>query len=116
MLRIRRDDTPAVRRVIILFAFGLLAGLIAAFFTSSHVAILIGWDVAALSYVVFVWTTVGGADSARTEAVATIEDDTRTIAHLLVLLAAVASLAGTGFALYRASNSTGATKFFLSGI
>jgi uncharacterized membrane protein len=116
MLRIRRDDTPAVRRVIILFALGLVAGVIAAFFTSSHVAILIGWDVAALSYVIFVWTTVGGADSARTEAVATIEDDTRTIAHLLVLMAAVASLAGTGFALYRASNSSGATKFFLSGI
>jgi uncharacterized membrane protein len=116
MLRLRRDDTPAVRRVIVLFAFGLIAGVVAAFFTKSHVAILIGWDVAALSYVIFVWTTVGSADSMRTEAVATIEDDTRPIAHLLVLMAALASLAGTGFELYRASNSTGATKFFLSGI
>jgi uncharacterized membrane protein len=116
MLRLRRDDTPAARRVILLFAVGLIAGIIAAIFTSSHVAILIGWDVAALSYVTFVWTTLGGADSARTEAVATIEDDTRATAHLLVLMAAVASLAGTGFELYRASNSTGATKFFLSAI
>src|SRR5262245_38575270 len=116
MLRIRRDDTPAVRRVVVLFGLGLVAGVVAAFFATSHVAILIGWDVAALSYVTLVWLTVGGADSARTEAIATIEDDTRPVAHLLVLMAAVASLAGTGFELYRASNSTGAAKFFLSAV
>ena len=74
------------KRVIALFAFGLIAGVIAAFLTSSHVSILIGWDVAALSYVTLVWATVGGADAARTEAVATIEDNTRAIAHLLLLI------------------------------
>jgi uncharacterized membrane protein len=66
---------------------------------------LIGWDVAAALFVVWVWTSAGRFDPDETHRFATREDDSRVSAQLLVLSACVVSLAGVGFDLLKASES-----------
>jgi uncharacterized membrane protein len=84
---------------------GVFAGLAA--FTPWQVSVLGGWDTTALAFVVIVWLGVRGKDSAATEALATVEDDSRTSADLVLIAASVASLVGVGFALLKAAAEDG---------
>ena len=84
---------------------GLVAGVVAAFFAPWQLSTLFGWDVAAASFVVWVWTSAGFFDSEETRNFAMREDDSRVSAQLLVLTACVVSLVGVGFDLLKASES-----------
>ena len=84
---------------------GLVAGVVAAFFAPWQLSTLFGWDVAAASFVVWVWTSAGFFDSEETRNFAMREDDSRVSAQLLVLTACVVSLVGVGFDLFKASES-----------
>jgi uncharacterized membrane protein len=84
---------------------GGTAGLITAFFAPWQLSTLIGWDVAAGLYLVWVWTTAGRFDAEETKRFSTREDDSRVSAQLLVLSACVVSLVGVGFDLLKASES-----------
>lgn len=97
-------------------AVGVVAGVVAAFFTPWQVSTLIGWDVAAVLNVAWVVTTAGRFDANETREFATREDDSRFSAQFLLLGAGVASLVGVGFDLYKASQTQGAGKGFLVGL
>jgi len=84
---------------------GGVAGIVAAFLAPWQLSTLIGWDVAAALFVVWVWTSAGRFDPDETHRFATREDDSRVSAQLLVLSACVVSLAGVGFDLLKASES-----------
>ena len=56
------------------------------------------------------------ADGARTRAIAMREDETRVVADVLVLAASLASLAGVGMILVKASQSEGVTTALLTGL
>lgn len=84
---------------------GGAAGLVAAFFAPWQLSTLIGWDVAAALYLVWVWTTAGRFDAEETKRFSTREDDSRVSAQLLVLSACVVSLVGVGFDLLKASET-----------
>jgi uncharacterized membrane protein len=84
---------------------GGLAAIVAVFFAPWQLSTLIGWDVAAALFVVWVWTSAGRFDSDETRRFATREDDSRFSAQLLVLSACVVSLAGVGFDLLKAGQS-----------
>src|SRR2546430_8262144 len=84
---------------------GGVAGIVAAFLAPWQLSTLIGWDVAAALFVVWVWTSAGRFDPDETHRFATREDDSRVSAQLLVLSACVVSLAGVGFHLLKASQS-----------
>jgi uncharacterized membrane protein len=84
---------------------GGAAGFVAAFFAPWQLSTLIGWDVAAALFLVWVWTTAGRFDSEETRRFATREDDSRVSAQLLVVGACVVSLVGVGFDLLKASES-----------
>lgn len=84
---------------------GVVAGIVAAFLSPWQLATLIGWDVAAALFLVWVWTSAGRFDSDETQRFATREDDSRVSAHLLVVTACVVSLVGIGFDLIKASQS-----------
>jgi len=106
----------ARRRVLMTAAVGIVAGVVAAFFTPWQVSTLIGWDVAAVLNVAWVVTTAGRFDANETREFATREDDSRFSAQFLLLGAGVASLVGVGFDLYKASQTQGAGKAFLVGL
>jgi len=84
---------------------GGVAGIVAAFLAPWQLSTLIGWDVAAALFVVWVWTSAGRFDPDETHRFATREDDSRVSAQLLILSACVVSLAGVGFDLLKAGES-----------
>jgi len=93
------------RRAMIVALAGGVAGVVAAFFAPWQLSTLFGWDVAAASFVVWVWSSAGLFDSEETRDFATREDDSRLSAQLLVVSACVVSLAGVGFDLLKASQA-----------
>jgi uncharacterized membrane protein len=77
---------------------------------------LLAWDLASLAFVTSVWATIWHFDGAQTERLAAREDPTRTVADLLTLGAAVASLVAVGVLLGQAARSRGATQELLAGL
>ncbi len=67
---------------------------------------VLGWVVAATVFLLWTWSVIRPMDAAETAGHATRNDPARTISHLVILLASLASLAGVAFLLVRA-NSTG---------
>ncbi|KEF35025.1 hypothetical protein RDMS_04300 [Deinococcus sp. RL] len=63
---------------------------------------LLGWDVLCLAVLLGVWLVLLKAGPARTRRLATREDDTRTLARLVTVAAALVSLLGVGLALWTA--------------
>jgi uncharacterized membrane protein len=92
-----------------------LAGIIVAAATgkwlSWSLAPLLGWDVAALVYVVWIGTMVWKMDGAETGDHAVREDPSRSIADSIVLFASVASLIAVAVVLSKAQNASGPARF-----
>ena len=84
---------------------GVAAGVVAALFAPWQLSTLIGWDVAAALYVVWVWSSAFRFTPGETMEFARREDDSRPAAQLLVLTACVVSLVGVGFDLLKASET-----------
>lgn len=89
---------------------GICAAAVAAVTGWAPLAPLIGWDVAALTYLAWTWHRVGRLDAHATEKHATRVDPTRAGADLLLLFASVASLVAVGFVIARAGQATGVDK------
>ena len=96
------------RRALSVGIAGGVAGVVTAFFAPWQLSTLVGWDVAAALYLVWVWASVGRFSPDDTRAFATREDDSRRAAQLLVVGACVVSLVGVGFDLLKASEETDA--------
>jgi uncharacterized membrane protein len=92
-------------RLMVVVALGALAGGIAAVFTAWQLSVLVGWDVAAATFVSLVWASVARFTPEETREFATREDEGRVATSILLLGASVASLVGVGFALFKASNA-----------
>ncbi|WP_235036164.1 DUF1345 domain-containing protein [Arthrobacter sp. 18067] len=90
-------DKVRVRRSRLRFVVMVLAGAVA--FIATGVpgnwvdAPAVGWAVAALVYVAWVWLVIARLDPAQTEQHATSEDPSRGVTDLLILVANLASLA-----------------------
>lgn len=97
-------------------AVGAVAGIVAAFLTIPQAAVLIGWDVMALTFLLGVWLTVWRLDPAGTQRRATRLDPSRPAADGLVISAGVAILAAVALALARAGGTHGGTKAYLLAI
>ncbi len=101
-------------------AVSAAAGLVAAIAVGTSGAVryapAIGWDVAAATFLVWVWCTIWPMDGNRTKQHATQEDPTRAVSEPLLLAAAVVSLAAVGFFLLQASSAKGSTQDLLAGV
>ena len=97
----------AGRRLGSAFAVGVIVALALSPFVSFGLVVLAGWDGAALTFLGAVWATIARADAGRTKALATREDLTKDVAHLLLLAACGASMVAVGLALVLARRETG---------
>jgi uncharacterized membrane protein len=104
----------AIQRLFVIVAIGLVAGFVVAFFAPWQLALMTGWDAAAAAYVASVWTIVYHCSPDETSALATTEDNSRVVASVLLLTAAVVSLVGTGLDLVKANQATGAGRVVLT--
>lgn len=115
------DDAPEARhvkgstRVAVALVSGLVSALVVAWFVPWQLAVLVGWDVAALTVVAGVWLTVGRFTPEQTRRFATREDDSRTASEILLLGAATASLAGVGLAFVKAQEGDALYEPLLTG-
>jgi len=96
----------AARRVIVGAAGGAVAaGVAVAAGTSWSVAALFAEDVAALVFLVWVWSTIATADAAATSRLARTEDASRAAADLVLIGAGAGSLLAVGFTLGQAGDA-----------
>jgi uncharacterized membrane protein len=86
------------------------AALAAGVFGAFELAPLIGWDSAALVFVIWTWTAIWGRDAEATARLALLEDPTRAITDALLLAASVVSLLAVGLVLVEAGNRSGAAQ------
>ncbi len=109
----RMRQASAGLRVTCAMIGGAAAGAIASLFMLATASILVGWDVAVVIYLVWVWTAVWRLDPGVTARLAKREDPSTAVAELVVVSAGTAMLGAVGFALLKAGRATGETKAFL---
>ena len=106
---------PAMRRTVIVGSIGLLVAVVLLWFVPWGMALVAGWDAAALAFLISVWPIIIRANSSHASQLARREDQTRGSATVLLLAASVASLLGVGFALILAGQDSGPLKVLLVG-
>jgi uncharacterized membrane protein len=111
-------DASARTHWLVSGSVGAAAGVAVAAISSPKYGALIGWDVAALFYLVTVWLKIAPLGPRETARLAEREDPTRATADLLVLSAATASLVAVAAVLARvgALDTTAQLGSFLLGL
>jgi uncharacterized membrane protein len=108
--------TPVRVKLAVSIAAGVLAGVLVATYTSWEFGPLVGWDTAAVVYLVWVWVSIWPHNAERTAALAVREDPTRAIADVLLLSASVASLVSVATVIARAARTSGAEEVWQVGL
>ena len=85
---------------------GIFGYIISGFFLPTYAAILIGWDLAAATYLIWTWLTIWPLDANYTKRHALREDPTHALAEAIVLSASIVSLAAIAVVLMQAGGST----------
>jgi uncharacterized membrane protein len=96
-----------------MFALGALAGVGVGVGFGWTYASMVGWDVAALCFVIWVWVVVRRLDPVETQAHATREDPSRTASEAIVVLANLASLAAVGLVVVDAAHAAPTARLWL---
>jgi len=107
---------PAMRRALTAFAAGLIVIVIFLPFVTWGLALVAGWDGAALTILLAIWPVIIRADSSLAPQLAARQDETEGAARALLVGASVASLLGAGYVLYLAGRENGAPRILLIGV
>jgi len=111
-----RRHPLAMRRALVVAGIGLVAALVLLRFVMWGVAVVVGWDAAALAFLASVWPMIRHADGVDTERLAQREDEPRGSAAVLLLVASAASLLGVGLVLVLAGRNSGSGRVLLIGV
>lgn len=111
-----RPEQSAARPIIAAALTGSAVGIASALVTVGQVAPLLGWDSAAVVFLIWVWASIGRLDASRTATSAAREDPSAAIADVVVIVAGLACLGAVGVVLIKAANSHGAAKALLIGV
>jgi uncharacterized membrane protein len=103
-------------RIAVSALVGAAAGLVAILLGSALIAPAVGWDAGAVTFLVWTWLIIGPMSAHDTAAHATREDPSRPVSDVLLLAAAVVSLAAVGIVLVQASSAQGAAQDLLAGV
>src|ERR1700760_2972124 len=106
---------PAMRRTLTAFIAGLIVTVVLLSFVAWGLALVAGWNVAALTILLIIWPIIIRADSSLAPLLAAREDETEGAARVLLVGASVASLLGAGYALHLAGQKSGAPRMLLIG-
>ena len=98
------------------FAAGVVGSVAAGLAGAGRMAPLSGWDIMAVVYGGWTWSTIWPLGAAAAEADANREDPGRNLADLVLLCAAVASLAAVGAVLLGVGGAGGYTKYLMAGL
>lgn len=107
--------TASRSRVAVMIIAGCATAVLVGMLTRWLYAPLAGWDMAAVIFSASAWAAIGSFDADSTAAHATREDPGRSVTAILVLVAAIASVAGVGVIIALANSAKGATQDLLAG-
>jgi uncharacterized membrane protein len=107
---LRRPHDVAMTHVIVAAVPGIVVGLVISLLGPVAVAPLIGWDVAAATFLASTWVTLRGLDGTATKQHAVRDDPSRGAVDLTVLIASAASLVAVIFLIGRASHAQGSAQ------
>lgn len=106
-------SASAGRRLIVAVVAGLVAGPLLALGLPWQAAVLVGWDVTAVIFLVWIWWTIGPRDGKGTRQIAVREDPSAPVTDTAIVVAGVACLGAVAFVLIKAANSQGGAKALL---
>jgi uncharacterized membrane protein len=111
-----RTFASARTKLLVSFGAAVAAGTAAAVAGAGRAAPLIGWDILAVVFCGWVWSTVRRLDAESTAGHASREEPSRDQADLVLLSAAVAGLAAVGAVLFGAGSAAGNLKYLEAGL
>jgi uncharacterized membrane protein len=126
-MTVAKDGTPApapagtgmhsVTRLTAAALLGIVVAVVLVVAGESRYAPAVGWDAAALTYLTWTWSRIWPMDPDTTSRHARREDPSRPISDVLLIVAAIASLAAVGFFLIEAGRAPhGAKQDLLAGV
>jgi uncharacterized membrane protein len=98
------------------FGAAIAGGAVAGAAGAGRAAPLIGWDILALVFCGWVWSTVWRLDAESTARHANQEEPSRDLADLALLGAAIASLIAVGVVLLGAGSASGDLRYVEAGL
>ena len=107
--------TAAHNRVMVALALGLVTGLLAEFYGLHKFSLLVGWDVAAAIWLLWIWMSLRGHTAEATANHAVREDPGRAAVDLLLVLASVGSLVAVGVLLLQAGHAKSTGELLAEG-
>jgi uncharacterized membrane protein len=102
MSTIKKINSSSTIRLVIALISGIVVALISWLAHIGTVSILIGWEVAVIIFILWIWFIVWPMDHERTAIFALREDPGRVWVDVLLILASIASLGAVGYALFEA--------------
>ncbi|WP_197698466.1 DUF1345 domain-containing protein [Micromonospora viridifaciens] len=90
------EHTPAGLQLAMMGLVGLVCGGLVGVFMSPALGPLVGWDTAALAWLVLVWRRLWRLDAAATARLALHEDPNRAVRDVLLLVSCLVSLLAVG--------------------
>jgi len=90
------------RRLFVSAIIGVIASILAFTFHLGSIALLVGWDVAALIFMMWIWLVIWPMDHEATARHALREDTSRRVAEWILIAASLASLVAIGFTVVQA--------------
>jgi uncharacterized membrane protein len=105
-----------MRRVVVMLSIGAVGAVIAGVVSSWWYAGVVGWILACLTYVIWVWVHLWPLDPDAMRLHATREDPGVVVSDLLVIGASIASLAAVALILVRASHDPTAQRALIGGV
>lgn len=114
--RTAAGDPPARTKLLVGLGAGVVAAAVCLVLGAVRAAPLVGWDVMALVFCVWMWRAIWPLDPESTKAHSQRENPGRETADLVLLLAGLASIIAVGVVLLGAGNDDGSMKFFEAGL
>jgi uncharacterized membrane protein len=111
--RLLGEHARPLRRVAVVAVAGVAVGVVVGRFSMWQLAVLAGWVTAAVVFLTVVWAVILRYDGAGTRRNATIEDETRETARILLLAASATSLVSVAFSLALARHIRGGDRIAL---
>jgi uncharacterized membrane protein len=102
MSTIKKINSSSTIRLITALVVGIIVAIIGLLNHLGNISILVGWEVAVIIFVVWIWLIIWPMGHERTSAFAQREDPGRVGVDILLILASIASLGAVGYALFQA--------------
>ncbi|MEO8695579.1 MAG: DUF1345 domain-containing protein [Acidimicrobiales bacterium] len=112
-MRISRHPSERLR-VIVASMIGLIVAVVVAFVAPWQLAVLTGWNAAAITVLAWIWLSIAPLTATETRSLATREDDSRVAALVLLILASVISLVVVILTFIEAERSDGVLQVVLN--